>query len=373
MKIKILYQLNQLGYGGTEKAIFTFLQNLNLTQFEPYVYFNTDYKSLHYYRKKILSLLSKKYRKKFRAQYITAFARYQEFEKIVGKSHIYVGNGIDDFLSTIANVNPNIIHFNRGNEEDFYTSHIQLIPNNIICVETNIFGKSSNINYMNRLSKIFLVSRWLMDRYNWNANTKAKVLYNPICLPKTELTLREELSIPKNSIVLGRISRPNLDNGEFIENILSSILNNDIYFITIGASEDFKQKTQSNKYIICLNPTTDEVYLSKFYNTIDVLLHYRKEGETFGMNIAEAMIHGKPVISHKSNIDNAQIELLLQEVQSGYIVNEINAVEYIEKINLLIHNSNLLYNMGNNAKRIALQKYAEKIVTKQLESYYLSI
>lgn len=375
MKTKILFQLNQLGYGGTEKAIFTFLQNLDLTQFEPYLFFNIDYKSLNYYRRKLLSLFSKKYAKSFHAKYVISFARYDDFKHLLGEDHIFIGNGMSDFLNVLRKIHPDIIHFNRGNEEDFYTAKIDLIPKEIACVETNIFGKHSNPRYEDRLSKIFFVSQWLIDRYGWSINPKAKVLYNPICTPKTDLNLRDELNIPSNAIVLGRISRPDLDNGEFIEKILASVLKNSIYFITIGSSEQFKQNTKDNQNIKCLDPTTDEVYLSKFYNTIDILLHYRKEGETFGMNIAEAMIHGKPVVSHKSSIDNAQAELLfdLTDTPAGIVTKENDYAEYTDALNLLIQNNSFRLQMGKNAKLLSEKMFEEHLITNNLENFYLDL
>jgi glycosyltransferase involved in cell wall biosynthesis len=48
-----------------------------------------------------------------------------------------------------------------------------------------------------------------------------------------------------------------------------------------------------------MDPTSDEELVSKFYNTIDVLCHANSLGETFGNTIAEAMINGKPVITHR--------------------------------------------------------------------------
>ena len=112
-----------------------------------------------------------------------------------------------------------------------------------------------------------------------------------------------------------------------------------------------------------------------FYNTINILFHYRNEGETFGMNIAEAMIHGKPVISHTSEVDNAQIELLDDcDHPCGIIVHNItDTTEYYDKLNELISNSDLRLELGKNGKTKALQTYEESLMTKQLESLYKNI
>ena len=61
--------------------------------------------------------------------------------------------------------------------------------------------------------------------------------------------------------------------------------------MAVEAAERFKTS------VIWIEPTIDEIELSCFYNTIDLLCHANKIGETFGNTIAEAMIHEKPVIS----------------------------------------------------------------------------
>ena len=133
-----------------------------------------------------------------------------------------------------------------------------------------------------------------------------------------------------------------------------------------------KNPTKNNSKIINLKPTTDLVILDKFYNTLDILLHFRKEGETFGMNIAEAMIHSKPVVSHFSEEDNAQYELILSSKECGFITN-MNVEEYTEKVKILIENSKLRALFSKNAESVALELFSERKVTKVLEDYYRSL
>lgn len=369
MKTKILYQLNQLGYGGTEKAIYTFIKNIDKERFDISLFFYTDYKSLSYYRVKFLSFFSKKYKAKYTQKYIINFARKEDFERLLGKEKLSLGNK-QNFLDLCLKNKPDIIHFNRGIENDFYTDLTDTIPADIKLVETNIFGKPSNEKYLARLSSLFFVSKWLMQKSQWRDRQKSKVLYNPIVLPSTDEDLRKQLSIPSGAIVLGRISRPNLDEGEFILNVLHEVLDDSIYFISIGASENFIQNTKDKKNIINLDPTTDEAMLSRFYNTLDILLHYRIEGETFGMNIAEAMIHSKPVVSHYSYMDNAQAELLLEEKVSGIVVEENNINEYINAVKTLINDADLRAQYSKDAKIKSDTFYSEIVTTKTLEDYY---
>lgn len=374
MKIKILFQLSSLGYGGTEKAIYTFLENIDRTKFEPSVFFYTDYKTLPYYRRLVKSFFFKKAKKSFIEKYTTNMARFTDFQIILENTNFYYGNE-SDFIKAIHSLSPNIIHFNRGVEETFFTQKFYLIPRHIKLVESNIFGKSSNSRYLNRINKIFFVSKWLIQQSPWAPNEKTALLYNPIKLPSTDQTLRSFYNIPDNAIVLGRMSRPNLDDGTFIANVLTNVLDNDIYFLVIGASEILRKTLADLNNIIFIDPTTDTNFISIFYNKVDLLLHYRKEGETFGMNIAEAMIHGKPVISHQSFLDNAQIELLLGEsnVPCGIVVKENDTNAYIQATKELIIDTARRKTLGENAHNRAIQYFAENVVARHLENSYLSI
>jgi glycosyltransferase involved in cell wall biosynthesis len=367
MKKKVLFQLNQLGYGGTEKAIYTFIQNMDKEKYLPQVFFYTDFGSFNFYRRKFLSLFSHRYKNNFNQKYNINFSRLNDFIALIGQENVFLGTE-NIFYPVAAKVD--IIHFNRGASEDFYTKNINNIPDSIKICETNIYAKESNQIYMNRLSSIFFVSKWLMNKEAWPAKYNSKVLYNPICLPKTKENFRMELNIPDSAIVLGKINRPNLAYEDFILNVLNNVLSEDIYFLFIGATEKFVSNTKSIHNIICLNPTTDETLLSKFYNTLDILLHQRKEGETFGMNIAEAMIHSKPVVSHYSSIGNAPAELLLEENISGIVVEENDLNAYVNAILTLVNDNDLRYNLGRNAKIKAEKYYSEVVVTTLLESYY---
>jgi len=370
-KIKILYQLNQLGYGGTEKAILSICENLDKEVFEPYLFFHTDYKKLRYYLRSSISFL-KSHKESFERRYKIAFARLHEFENILRKENVFLGEWAD-FQKVIEKVEPQIIHFNRGDEKDFYTEKINQIPKEIHLVESSIFGKKANENYVNRIEKFFFISNDLLAKNNWQGN-KGEVVFLVARLPRNNHNLRDTLEIPKDHFVMGRISRPNLDDGEFILKVFEKLQNEKTHLIFLAASENTEEKARnlSLKNVHFLPRTTSEIELSKFYNSIDLLLHYRKEGETFGMNIAEAMIHGKPVVSHKSFLDNAQAELLDEKDFGlvGFVAEENNLEQYINFVKDFQNNPELLKTAGENAQKKAQNLYSEKVVAEHISEIY---
>ncbi|MBC7981814.1 hypothetical protein H7X65_01940, partial [Candidatus Parcubacteria bacterium] len=92
----------------------------------------------------------------------------------------------------------------------------------------------------------------------------------------------------------------------------------------------------------------DEVWA--FHQAIDVLAHFRNDGESFGLNIAESMLVGNPILTHKSHIWNAHLEYLDNSFsrytdKDDYEQYAKNMIEFAE-----LHNSGKLKEMGQEAK-----------------------
>src|SRR5690606_3281108 len=145
------------------------------------------------------------------------------------------------------------------------------------------------------------------------------VFFNPIELPISTESLRKELGLPSDAYVIGRVGRP--DSG--IHDPISlkayrKIEDSNTYFLALSPPVNMvrqAKKLQLNNFI-AIPPTTDPIHLAKLYNTIDVVAQARRDGETFGCNIAEAMMHGKPVIAHLTPYMNAQSEII---GNAGYV------------------------------------------------------
>jgi glycosyltransferase involved in cell wall biosynthesis len=376
---RILFQLNGLGYGGTEKAIYSICRTLNRQLYEPYLFFHTDVNTPKYYVKKALQYISGKHAASYKERYVTNFARLAEFRQLLGKEHVLLGSSTE-FLAAVQSVNPDVIHFNRGLYRDFYTDLVGQLPSHIRLIETNIFGLDAPEAYLARLSAIGFVSDWCYSRADWDGG-KGFVLYNPIAAPIKESgkSLRVELGISVSAIVLGRISRPGMDDGQFVIEVYkqlatSGLEKSALHMLVLGASPALRALSETEPGIHILEPTTEEGRVSAFYQAIDVLVHYRIEGETFGMNIAEAMMHGKAVISHVSELDNAQVELLTGPgfEPCGVILPKAEPVAYAKTLAQMISNPALLTKLGQAGKEKAVLLYSETAVMARLESYYAS-
>lgn len=370
---KILFQLNELGFGGTTKAILSFCSHLDRTRFAPYLFFHTDQGTYKQWERKLGSFLSQSKANRYEELYVKNFARKEEFQKIIGTPFLFLGR-TKEFERVIEQVKPDIVHFSRGENEDWYTSLNLEDFRPTKFVETNIFGKSSNPHYLRSLDRIFFISQWLLDKSSW-AQADGRVIYNPILKPRSLENLRKKLKISISSFVVGRISRPGLDNGLNAYEIFKAGASYDDHYIVVGASQEMMKIAESDLRVHAFPSSLDEAWISQFYNTMDVLLHYRQEGETFGMNIAEAMIHGKPIVSHRSFLDNAQSELILPDTSfaCGEVVAQDKSEKQVEQIFNLKKDVDLRLRWGRAGQLRAMQIFEAAAVTRSLENQYLEV
>lgn len=376
---KIVFVLNELAFGGTTKGVLTFCRHLDKTQFEPYVFCYSEIGSLRYYRRKLEGCFSRSKKDRFQKIYLNNYIRKHEFQELLGSDHLFFGQ-LNDLKTLLKERQVDLLHFNRGEAQDWYTD---------VCwskefpltkfTETSIFGLPSNNDYVTGLDRIFFISDWLKGRSVWDQG-KGVVLYNPILPPQSTEDLRREIGLPRDSLVVGRISRPGLDDGLRALEIFNKSLREykgdqkKLYYLVLGASPELLSLAKTNPQIIPFKASTDEVWISRFYNSLDVLLHYRVEGETFGMNIAEAMIHGKPVVTHLSYLDNAQKELLeMGEKPSGLVCPQDDTDLQSRLLAQLLNDSTLRLNLANQAKVSAWQHFEASKVTSALQTHYLQL
>ena len=180
--------------------------------------------------------------------------------------------------------------------------------------------------------------------------------------------LRRELNIPQDAIVFGKIGRPaNFYSMALyaFDSLVKTYKN--IFYIIIGPCQKVKDflKRKKTPNIILFEPTNDDEFIEKFHRTIDAMLHYRSDGESHGTAIAQAMIYGKPVISHTSNQYNAQIETI---GEGGAVAK--NLKEYIHHTEQLIKNKPLRDKLSKTARKIALNTCEQNYIVKKIMGFY---
>lgn len=161
-------------------------------------------------------------------------------------------------------------------------------------------------------------ARWI------SKSTRDNILYAPLAsLPPNHVRelgkkLRHKINISENDFVFGRIGRA--DNAIFDP-------------IAIHAWKQIAHSYPQAHYLIMspppilvsivekekiprvhfLPPSGKEEDVWAFHGAIDCFAHFRRDGETSGVAIAESLTVGNPVITHKSHIWNAHLEYLSEK------------------------------------------------------------
>jgi hypothetical protein len=134
----------------------------------------------------------------------------------------------------------------------------------------------------------------ISEYLNQKFKTSHSVIPHMIDLPPCSETMREELNIPKDAIVLGRhggyvtfdLYIPRRAIIRFLEK------ESNVYFLFMNT-----HKFYEHPRILYIDATTDLYTKSKFINTCDAMIHGRIDGEIFPVSIGEFCIFNKPVIT----------------------------------------------------------------------------
>jgi GR25 family glycosyltransferase involved in LPS biosynthesis/tetratricopeptide (TPR) repeat protein len=151
-------------------------------------------------------------------------------------------------------------------------------------------------------------------------------------LPSCHENMRHQLNIPNDAVVMGRYGGYYQFDIQIAHEAIKTILNTEtnLYFVFANTNVFYKHPR-----IIYLDKIIDLENKVKFINTCDVMIHARSDGETFGLAVGEFSSCGKPVITCKSHIDNAHIDILGEK---AIIFNtEESLVEIFKNIKYIIN------------------------------------
>jgi hypothetical protein len=220
------------------------------------------------------------------------------------------------------------------------------------------------------VSHHILNSEWLRQKWIKTGGDPEKSTAIPVPVEKTSsLNLRESLGIEKDTLVCGFHQRAD-------DNIFSPVQLEaysriedefDTMMLVLNGSKLYKE--QADKLCIKHIKFIDYVEeVSPFLNTLDIYTHGRKDGETYGMVLAEAMLHGLPVMSHLTPYYNAMRSVIKD---GGVVVNNIN--QYSTILGMLLENPSLRNEYGRRARFIAEENYTYKVVIPKIEEVWRKV
>jgi len=344
--MKIVHYSHQLGMGGTEKCMQYFLEYLHHAEYDCYCIHNrrkTD--EAGGYREKLI-------------------------QEILGREKVIAYSTEEEFFHVLDRIQPDIFHIHRSGNPDEFPIIPRLKKYVKKCVETNVFG---GFDPTNVIDLTLYVSDYLLKKTRV-PRRKTDVIYNPVKAPLHTENVRSHLGVSSSTFVMGRMGRPDDYIFDPISlralKVIEERTDYDILYlvqspppIMIKTARDMGLK--KTRFLDVPIVTDEEI--TSFYNTIDILAHARRDGETFGLTIAEAMIHGKPVISHRSRRANAHKPFVKK---CGFFVRTDDYKQYAKSIEILYTNKTKRMKSGEKGRKYATDNFLLKNIGKKLETHY---
>lgn len=351
----LLYHISGMFYAGTEKNLQLIANQLV-----------SDYKVFYMYSKDGFSQQQKD--------------AMDPRVNLIEFSYENVSTKFPHFISGMTPHIKNIIHDEKIDLLITSSSGHAQYPFNVIknipIILINIFGSPSL--QKNIISTVF-ISKTIQD-YSETYTGKKKtntwehlaVTGKDLDAPSIRKKTRERHNIPESSFVFGRIGRKSdaIFDPIGIESFKHIVKKYPDTYYLIMSPPPILEKMVEEEQIRNVRFMRDTEDIWDFYYSLDALAHFRKDGETFGLNIAEAMYAYNPIISHVSHIWNAHLEYLTNEFSR--VAQKDNVKEYTmfmdEFITLKKDNPTEWEKMRNLAHKTAIdsfnkERYGEKIKT----------
>lgn len=297
----LFYHIDSLGYAGTEKFMQVLAKHLDKEKYETYYLY--PYKDDTGYLKRLAYINEGN---------VTGIPF--SFKKVQDQHPYFVYGMNPDIKKLIKVLNIDLLVTAGSGHAAYPFSIIKNIP----IILLNIFG---HINIQKNIAYHICTSKEVTEKLRPIVpEHKIKILPVPMEEPPQQAVhdgkeLRKKFGIKETDMVFGRIGRPADAIFDPIGiQAFKEVVNHDasVHYLIMSPPPVLTKIVQEENIpnVHFLSPTSSESEVWAFHHAIDALAHYRNDGESFGLNIAESMLASKPILSHKSHIWNAHTEYL---------------------------------------------------------------
>ena len=220
------------------------------------------------------------------------------------------------------------------------------------------------VNSVKKLDYFVLVSNNLKEFYSVKLeNSKCECVY----IPNTLDFISDKVSNlkEKRMISVGRLSKEKgyMDLLDMSKTIFKEHKDWSLDIIGDGVERETLENYIKDNNLsdnVTLHGFKDKEFINKLLSKSSIYL-MSSYTESFGIVLIEAMNFGVPVIAFSSAEGAREI---IRNNKNGYLIDDRNKEEYIEKVNALIDNQDLRIKLGNEAK-IDSKDYDPNIVYKK--------
>jgi glycosyltransferase involved in cell wall biosynthesis len=318
-----------LSPGGTEKFLQTIAANLDQREFDVTYFYcdsspytgsdfshpDTDPARKEYLRRAGVKLI------KFKVKSKNVLDKFHSWEET-------------DFWDKFREQDFDLIQTGRAGHPEYPFHLIKTLPI-IDSVHLN-----AGVDNQKNIAKVMLLGEWSLREWKKNGgdSRRAVIISHPI-EPATS-PIFDRLRISGEKIVFGFHQRVSDEIfSEIPLEAFAGLPKEKACFRIMGGSDLYRKQAinlgLSNVEFVEFSSNQSEI--ESFLNGLDVYAHGRKDGEINSTAIAEALRHGKPIISHRSNLNNGHIECI---GQAGKVVD--SAGEYMQEMKRYIEKPEIL-------------------------------
>lgn len=351
----LIYHISGLSFGGTEKNLQMITKYLDTNKYNVYLMHGTQ---------------TENNRLKYLENIGVTIIKFN-YDSVEKKWPYFIKNMNPRIESVINQYNIDLIITATPGQSIYPILNIKKIP--IILI--NIFG---SFNTQKNIKKNIAISHEVKNlAKRIIKEDKLEVEYipseRPIYNEKKIKDIRERFGINETDLVLGRIGRADdsiFDPVAILAFSLAVKDNPNLHYIIMSAPNLAKklvlEKNIPNVHFLEASYLEEDIW--SFHYSIDVLAHFRLDGESCGLNIIESMLVGNPILTHKSHIWNAQLEYL--DPEFSMVAEKDDYKKYAENMLTMYgyFKNRELKKMGELAKKKAEEFFLIENVIHKYES-----
>jgi hypothetical protein len=229
---------------------------------------------------------------------------------------------------------------------------------------------NAGVDHSSNVVCTILLSQW--QRRQWIAAggdfRRSDVLPIPAERPVSSADLRAELGLPERAVVMGFHQRAqDAIFSPWPLEAFARVARPDQYFVLMGGGSAYRSQAAALGLdnVLFIEHSGSAERISAFLNTLDLFVHGRADGETFGTVFAEAMMHGLPCMSHRSEVANAQPETM---GPAGLFAQDEE--DYVRKLQRLLEDGALRDRLAAKARPHAERYYTVGSCVRRLMDVY---
>ena len=264
----------------------------------------------------------------------------------------------------------------------FFTDHHSR-PSGYIVTRAPLWKRAIGRVVNDPLTKVICVSNYghvCMSSFGLLPRDRFQMIYNGVdlsrvkCDPQRAIDFRRRYSIPLERSIVTQVSWVIPEKGieDFLETArLVTRENRNVQFVIVGDGH-YRQEYMRRAVEMGIEDRVtwtgmvEDAFGEGVFEAADVVCQFSRWEEVFGWTIAEAMAHGKPVVTTRVG----GIPELVQNDESGYLVDRGDTKTMSNKVLMLLNDSSLRKDMGGKGKNIVRQKFDLRNNVAQLIASY---